>query len=894
MSAVQFLRQNVFLLSPIVGALAVKLSAVLVPALGAAVSGFLGLAAATGTRLVGALRLATLGLHSFKAALISTGIGALVVGAGLLVAQFVKLVEKVGGVKNAFLTLKAVGVEIAERIGMVFAASGLKIKSDFLKLKASVTEIFLAIARATETPVNKVIGAFVGAIDAVKAAWNSLPGYFSNIGAKAINNLIEKVESGVEALVAPINAIADWLNIEGISAPSLDQYKVEIKKVEGVAASAAKAFSNAFGQDYTSGFIDGLQDAQTETRTLALGYGIMSEDMANAASKPLQSLADMREAQRKLALKTDDTTDSTEDLEAALKAAAEAGEGLGDGVEGGAGRGSSALKRLKDEADRVKDSLNRSFDGLLQSVASGDVAGGFKQMFQDIKKDGVTSFGDMLKEQFSVGGDGFKGLFKGLKTSFSSGFKALGSVFKGGGLGALGGAIGSFMPVIGAISTVIGLIKGFSSKTKIGGGINLGISGGDIAGGTFDTIQKKTFWGLFKRTYDVNKAFESDTLKLFREQASVLRDTVQTAYKSLGISANDAVLKGVSLAVQRIETKGLSQEQIDAKIQDIFAQYGDALSQAVGGVNLQGAIDLSRVNALLDPLGKAFGRLTSSARIAAAASASTALLEVAGGVDALASKVSGFYEGFFSEEEKLQVMQRSVAKTFKDLGLSIPSTDEAFKSLVLSQNLMTEAGRKAYNALLDIAPVFDNVTDALGEMSDEMSEAAAAAETARRANAAAADAAGRERDGVLFGLLPEQSQIESLKGKISDAFGALNISVPNTVAGLRDVISRLNLSSQAGRENFEIIKGLVPDFERVFGYLKEIRGQYSLDASKYETEWEAKLAREVANAGQYSRGQIDEQNAELLKQSGFLQEIRELLRRQANTSEASYALSQVN
>lgn len=55
-----------------------------------------------------------------RAAIISTGIGVLVVAAGYLVGKLIDLISKVGGVGNAFRLLKDVAVEIFDRIGIAF------------------------------------------------------------------------------------------------------------------------------------------------------------------------------------------------------------------------------------------------------------------------------------------------------------------------------------------------------------------------------------------------------------------------------------------------------------------------------------------------------------------------------------------------------------------------------------------------------------------------------------------------------------------------------------------------------------------------------------------------------------------------------------------------------
>ncbi len=59
-------------------------------------------------------------LTALRVALIRTGIGALIVAAGELIHQFTRLMEKVGGLGEAFRLLGSLAMEIGQRIGMAF------------------------------------------------------------------------------------------------------------------------------------------------------------------------------------------------------------------------------------------------------------------------------------------------------------------------------------------------------------------------------------------------------------------------------------------------------------------------------------------------------------------------------------------------------------------------------------------------------------------------------------------------------------------------------------------------------------------------------------------------------------------------------------------------------
>lgn len=104
-------------------------------------------------------------LTALKAALIATGIGALVVAAGYLVQKFVELVQAVGGVGKALSILKDVGLEVLSRIELAGSAMG----NVLIAAAASIEEAFL-------NAFSSIMGAIYNASAAVADFYNSIPG----------------------------------------------------------------------------------------------------------------------------------------------------------------------------------------------------------------------------------------------------------------------------------------------------------------------------------------------------------------------------------------------------------------------------------------------------------------------------------------------------------------------------------------------------------------------------------------------------------------------------------------------------------------------------------------------------------------------------------------------
>ena len=400
----------------------------------------------------------------------------------------------------------------------------------------------------------------------------------------------------------------------------------------------------------------------------------------------------------------DDTGDLADSIDRTVTSIKEIDDAVGGGGGGGA---AGAVESLADEFAGLADELSnaeREMKSFIDALLSGDLKSGLDGLIQR----GSDAFGNIIFDAFKKGGGGVGSIFKDIGFNISSGLSQIKSVFSGGGLSAVFGAVSSFLPVIGAIGAIGSLVKGlFGSSKIIGQGFQLGFEDGGVIGGSFTTKKKKALFGLVSSTKTKTKAFDEATLAALNEQTTGIQNAVASIFESLGVTATESIIQGVDLAATRFDARGLSEEEVAEKFTEIFAEYGDALSNAIGGIGLDAAALLVAVNATLKPAGQLlFGTLQDMA------SAAEDLSGRLGGFDALSSSVASFIETFFTDAEKFQIKSDAVADVFGDLNIAIPKTNAAFKQLVLSQNLMTEAGREAYAALLQIAPTFDAITGA--------------------------------------------------------------------------------------------------------------------------------------------------------------------------------------
>jgi hypothetical protein len=124
------------------------------------------------------------------------------------------------------------------------------------------------------------------------------------------------------------------------------------------------------------------------------------------------------------------------------------------------------------------------------------------------------------------------------------------------------------------------------------------------------------------------------------------------------------------------------------------------------------ATSLSTVNAIWDQLGTTLIEAS-----LAGGDLASSIADAFGGLDAFRAATASYFQNFYSATEQREALRRQLASQFEDLGLALPDIDsedarDQFRALAESQDLTTEAGRKAYAALLQLSGAFASVTGA--------------------------------------------------------------------------------------------------------------------------------------------------------------------------------------
>src|SRR6056297_2737993 len=280
-----------------------------------------------------------------RGALIRTGIGALIVGAGELDYQFTRLVSGAGGFGEAMSLLKDLAVEVWERVRTGASAAGAAATAMFFDLKADAASGMQSAIDSVVGFGNTAVNTFEGAFEAVKATWGLLPAAIGDLAFQAANSLVNGVEAMLNGVVSRINGFISGIktglkalgSVRRISVvPYLDLGEIA-NRFEGAATAAGTAAQEAFDQAFEDNALSapdlGLSGAANDALESADLYRGVARDLANSARAPLESWQALREAVRGSdedgADALTEATGAAERLETALNEAGRAATGAG-------------------------------------------------------------------------------------------------------------------------------------------------------------------------------------------------------------------------------------------------------------------------------------------------------------------------------------------------------------------------------------------------------------------------------------------------------------------------------------------------------------------------------------------------------------------------------------
>ncbi|ASM72504.1 MULTISPECIES: hypothetical protein [Roseobacteraceae] len=628
---------------------------------------------AFGVRYVGALVLAKVATFSLggalvalRGALLSSGIGAVVVAAGVLVGKFIDLSGSVGGFGVAMNLLKDVAAEVWSRIVLAFDAAGFQMEAGWLRTKADAVDALAGIVEFTLETNNKIIGAFVGAFKAVTTAWNALPAAFKRIGAEAINGLITMIGNGIGGVLEPLNAIITKFGGTAIAPPDLSAWKVEVGDAVDIAGQAGAAFSDAFNTQYidvgmATGAMREMSGELRATGELASGVG---EALKAGVVAPLASVGVLTDSVAAARAEAERTSDAGRDLNEVLDETAAAGGKAGKGID----KASKALTEAEKEAKRLREEMQRPLVTAIGGVADafgdfmargfkdfkgfvGSILGGFQQMLSQMISlaarnrimlsmgmtgggagaaaagvPGVGQVGGMFGG--AGGGGGLLGGLGGLGSALTGGFmNSVGSLFSsgvGGMFGSIGaqvgtafatgtgtaiaGAIGAIAAPVLAVAAVFSFFK--KKVTELDAGLRITVDGMDALVETFKTIETKKYWGLSKKVSTSYKEAADDVAAPLQAAIGDIAKSVMDMGSFIGFDADNIDLASFRF---KISTKGKTEEEIRTAITEEMGRLSDVFADAMVGSFDEIITTTSNIfggTALSGLFGKLFNRTT--------------------------------------------------------------------------------------------------------------------------------------------------------------------------------------------------------------------------------------------------------------------------------------------
>jgi hypothetical protein len=403
-----------------------------------------------------------------RGALIRTGIGALIVGAGELVYQFTRLVERVGGVGEAFRLLGDLAKEVWSRISLSLDAAFANMAAGWEGLKAAGLSALEGTIAGVVSFGDRTAAVFQGAFDAAVAIWGSLPGAIGDFAFQAANGLISGVEAMLNGVVTRINGFINGLNAAldllpdwavgegGVRIGTLDPLTLGRidNPFEGSAAAAgtaaAEAFSAALSQTYLAPPDLGLGAMAADARARADGYREAAGLLADATGRPLASWQALRDA----------VTGTGAEAEAALADAAASADALGLELDETAAAATGAGAAARDAGAAAAEGSEQALTGWAAVTAAlADYATKARDIGGDI---GQTLVGAFTSAERAVGDFVKTGKldFRDLVTSMIADLAQLAArrfilgPIAGALSGALGGSGGIFANILHAGGTV--------------------------------------------------------------------------------------------------------------------------------------------------------------------------------------------------------------------------------------------------------------------------------------------------------------------------------------------------------------------------------------------------------------------------------------------------------
>ena len=429
-----------------------------------------------------------------------------------------------------------------------------------------------------------------------------------------------------------------------------------------------------------------------------------------------------------------------------MAAMAAAMAALGFSVFSGSGSGSSESQADRQQRlvsgtvlgdpDKQSESISKSLEAIKQNTYNNlPIAQGMLSALQSIESS-IGSFASLLLRDSNV-------MTAGKEVNLNTNNGLATTLLRGGGV-VLGGAIGYLVSKIPVVNNLLGKI----GTSIFGGKQSLDASGFTMSKSTLGAIERS---GVNAMSYaDITTSggwFRSDKHSTQTTSLGAQANAqISSIITGLGTSIEQAAellgqsgaaftnrLNSFVVDIGKIDLKGLSAADAQAKVEAAFSKLGDQMAQfAVSGLEqfqqagegyLQTLTRVAADYATIDTVFKSFGTTYQQVGTASIA-AREHLIELAGGLDSFTSKASWFFQNMLTQGQQTAATRAAIQPTLDKYGLTTEGPDavKKFTDLTIAMGAMGDAGAQAYTDLMNIAQAFKSVTDVATDLQSQLDD----------------------------------------------------------------------------------------------------------------------------------------------------------------------------
>ncbi len=380
---------------------------------------------------------------------------------GYLIERVIALRQALGSWSEVFSLIGRVAQEAFKQLPALAYYAGAQIAKAGILMAESVIGAIQYITKPVQGVVNKIIGFFVGAFNAIIITFASLPVVLGEIFSQIPQYAERAAKESANYFIRSYNAlqgVAGTADAPFIELFDTSNIEVTTRAAENAAAGISKAFTDSLNFDYLGDGLDGVKDSLESTRE---GVQAAGDVALEAALKNMPAWKELSSVFDNISERSFDIRNLFEDsgvkelskeqkeaLEKARKGAVDwvndtgkeifgfmkkLPEGVGDAAETATNRIKRFGKESAEPFEEIWENAGKALEGI--KAAADGITQTFKESFKDLIK-GTKNFKDVMLDMLNEIFDRLLDLvFDPYFNAIAGGInKGLGSVFGGGGI----------------------------------------------------------------------------------------------------------------------------------------------------------------------------------------------------------------------------------------------------------------------------------------------------------------------------------------------------------------------------------------------------------------------------------------------------------------------------